>query len=334
MNRKERIGTPKPGDRVLWIYFRAFGDVLESLADACNFKRRFPEIHLTFLTYPLYAELVRAQPYIDDVLTGYKRFFKEWRETDRKIRAGRYQWLINNHVRGKTSLFALFSQAEYRIGSPSFFLFKFFHHMSVERFSQVCDVNIRDRSLPSIFAAEEDRHTALKLLAGLPERRLFAVIGASKVEKMWPAERWIEFLRPIVNDGWGVVLNGHGPIEEAIGQEIENALASENVLNLAGALDFRKMSGVVHHCTLALGNDTGPLHLAALSGVPTMGLFNHSPPDAAMNLPNIPWFRELRAEDREREKKNVQPLENLPADAVNKAFDSFAAEFLPKVFEI
>ena len=117
-----------------------------------------------------------------------------------------------------------------------------------------------------------------------------------------------------------------------MGRQIESALASENVLNLVGALDFRKMSGVVHHCALALGNDTGPLHLAALTGVPAMGLFNHSPPDAAMNLPNIPWFRELRAEDHEREKKSAQPLKNLPADAVTKAFDAFAAGFLPETF--
>ena len=333
MNGKERIEVPKPGDRVLWIRFVLFGDVLESLADAHNFKRRFPEIHLTFLTYPRYAEFVRTQPYIDDVLSGYKRFFREWRELDLKIRAGRYKWLINNHVRGKTSLLALLRQAERRIGSPSFFLFKFFHHMSVERFSRLCDVNINDRSLPSVFAAEEDRHTAVKLLAGLPERRLFAVIGASKVEKRWPEKGWIEFLRPLVNEGWGVVLNGHGPREEKIGRHIESALASRNVLNLVGALDFAKMSGVISHCTLAIGNDTGPLHLAALGGVPTIGLFNHpAKAKAHLDLLNIPWFRALYADSHIPRAARGLPLGSLPSETVAHVFGAFEEEFLPKAF--
>ncbi|MCL2009816.1 MAG: hypothetical protein FWG71_04635 [Synergistaceae bacterium] len=153
-------------------------------------------------------------------------------------------------------------------------------------------------------------------------------MGASNPWKMWPTERWIEFLRPLVNDGWGVVINGYGPREEAMGRQMESSLASGNVLNLVGALDFRKMSGVVHHCTLAVGNDTGPMHLAALCGVPTMGLFNHAAPCAAINLPNIPWFRELRAEDYVREGKSDNPLKFLPAEAAAKEFDAFAYAYM------
>jgi len=129
------------------------------------------------------------------------------------------------------------------------------------------------------------------------------------------------------------VLNGHGPAEEEFGGNIENSLASENVLNLVGALDFKKMSGVVSLCTMALGNDTGPLHLAALSGIPTIGLFNRPAKDSALDLINVPWFQELRAEDYvdENARKSALPLKSLPAEPVVKAFNAFAAEFLPRV---
>jgi len=326
-------GVPKPGDRVLWIRFLAFGDVLQDLVDVCNFKRRFPEVHLTFLSYPEYEELVKIQPYIDDVLTGYKKPFAEWRKTVQKIRAGRYQWLVNTHQGGKSSLFTIFSQTEHRIGTASLVFFKRIYHANLNSWSRMCGADIHDRSLPSIVASAEDRESALACLADLPEPRLFAAIGAGSAWKMWPAEQWIEFLRPLVNDGWGVVLNGHGPTEEAMGLQIESALASGNVLNLIGALDFRKMSGVVHHCTMALGNDTGPLHLAALSGVPAMGLFNYPAIDSALDLLNVPWFRELRAEDYVARSIREFPLKNLPAEAVSKEFGAFATEFLPRAFE-
>jgi ADP-heptose:LPS heptosyltransferase len=190
--------------------------------------------------------------------------------------------------------------------------------------------DVQDRSSPSIFPAAEDREAGRALLARLPERRLFVLIGAGNVKKLWGTKRWVELLRPLLNRGWGVVLNGHGPFEEAIGKQIENALPSPNLLNLAGTLDFRKMSGAAYSCTLALGNDTGPLHLAALSGVPTMGLFSYHT-SQIMGL-RMPWFRELCAEDWTGKGKSGIPLENLPAEPVIQAFGAFAEEFLPKAF--
>ena len=329
MREKARPGVPKAGDKVLWIRFNAYGDVLEAAADARNFKRRFPYTHLTFLSRSELAELLRSQPYIDDVLAGGKKSFAELRRAVQNIRAGHYEWLISDQHGGKSALMALFSRAKHRIGSSYLPFFKYIYHISLDLWSINCDINIKDRSQPTIFTSAEDMEAALALLARLPERRLFAVIGSSRVGKMWTEKGWIDFLRPLVNEGWGVVLNGHGPVEEALGRKIENSLASGNVLNLVGALNFKKMAGVALQCSLAIGNDTGPLHLAALGGIPTMGLFNYPAKGTALDLMNIPWFRELRAWDYVKN-KSAPPLKNLPAEPVAKAFDSFAAEFLPK----
>lgn len=323
--RKE---LPNPGDRILWIRFKGFGDVLEAAADAYNFKRRFPEVHLAFLSHPQYVEFLRALPYIDDVFAGYKKPLARCLKTALEIRNRHYKWLVNTHKGGRASMLSLFSRVERRIGASSWSLFKHTYHMNLEHWGQVCSVDVHDRSYPSIFAPAEDKESALALLARLPERRLFAAIGAGNANKMWPAERWSEFLCLLVKKGWGIILNGHGLAEEAIGQQIESSLASENVLNLVGALSFTKMSGVVHHCTMALGNDTGPLHLAALSGIPTIGLFNYPAKisGSAKNLPYVPWFRELCAEDYVSKREGILPLKNLPVELVAKTFDAFAEE--------
>jgi ADP-heptose:LPS heptosyltransferase len=323
---------PQPGDKVLWIRFWAFGDALEAAADACNFKRRFPETHLTFLSNPEYTELLQAQPYIDAAIGGRKKPFAAWRETLKKIRAGGYKWVVSDHRGGRTSLLARFSRAAYRIGTCPLFPLSRNYHLDLDSWLQSYGVDARDRSFPSIFAAAEDREAGLALLSRLPERRLFVLIGAGHVNKMWPTECWIELMRPLLSRGWGVVLNGYGPTEEAAARRIEEALSSLHVLNLAGALNFKKMSGVAYACTLALGNDTGPLHLAALSGLPTMGLFSY-PTSRAVGL-RMPWFRELCAEDWTGKGKRGTPipLKALPAEPVARAFDAFAEEFLPKAF--
>ncbi|MDR1910421.1 MAG: glycosyltransferase family 9 protein [Holosporales bacterium] len=328
-----KIPTPKAGDRVLWIRFLAFGDALESAADICNFKRYFPDVHMTFLSNPEYVALLQAQPYIDEALGGRKKPRREWMQTLRKIRAGNYKWVVNAHRRGWSSLLVDFSGASYCIGPSSLFPFNCHCHLDLQSWLSPHELDIQDRSRPSIFAATEDLENALTLLKDLPERRLFALIGAGNADKMWRTEGWIALLRTVVEGGWGVVLNGHGPIEAAVGRQIEEALASSCVLNLVGTLDFKKMSGVASACTLALGHDTGPMHLAALSGVPTMGLFNCST-SRSIGL-RMPWFRELCAEDwcfKNNVPKRNLPLKALPPEPVLKAFDAFAEEFVPSAF--
>ena len=62
------IVRPRDGDRVLWIRFSAFGDVLQSAASACAFKRAYPGVRLTFLTRSEYGDILGKHPYIDDLL--------------------------------------------------------------------------------------------------------------------------------------------------------------------------------------------------------------------------------------------------------------------------
>ena len=52
------IVRPRDGDRVLWIRFSAFGDVLQSAASACAFKRAYPGVRLTFLTQSEYGNIL------------------------------------------------------------------------------------------------------------------------------------------------------------------------------------------------------------------------------------------------------------------------------------
>ena len=320
-NTRWSVALPEPGDKVLWIRFWAFGDALEAAADACNFKRRFPETRLTFLTNPDYAEFFRAQPYIDDVLAGRKSPLREWRRTFHKIRGGGYKWVVSGQRGGKTALLARFSRASHRIGESSLF-FNHNYHIGLEAWGRSCGFDAAARALPSVFAPEEDLAAAQSLASHLPERRLFVLIGAGNTEKMWPTDRWIGFLRPLAAEGWGIVLNGHGPTEEAIGRQIEDALTSPNLLNLVGKLNFRKMAGTALCCHMAVGNDTGPLHLAALGGLPTLGLFSHST-SRLMGL-RMPWFRELCAEKFVRPKSAI-PLKDLPVEPVAEAFNEFSA---------
>ena len=282
---------PQPGEKVLWIRFSAFGDVLQASAAAHRFKMKYPDVHLTFLTRQDYADILKIQPYIDDLLIwDVKKRPWEFFRVAREIRASNFNWIFSLHRGSAAAAVSFCSGVPRRFGynGGMQFCYKTTHWECLDALG----VDFKNRDTASIFTSPEDREKARPMLSGLPEKKLFAIIGASKPQKLWPVRHWIEFLSPLAEEGWGIVLNGHGETEAQTAKTIEKALRSPAVRNLVGQTPFPLMSAAAEACTIAAGNDTGPLHLAALTGTPTLGFFGVT--DAyGMNF-RMPWFREVR----------------------------------------
>ncbi|HEX6866500.1 MAG TPA: glycosyltransferase family 9 protein, partial [Caulobacteraceae bacterium] len=60
--------------------------------------------------------------------------------------------------------------------------------------------------------------------------------------------------------------------EAAVAEEIVRA--TPGVRDLTGKTDFADIARLGAGATLAVGNDTGPLHLIAAAGAPTVALFS------------------------------------------------------------
>ena len=55
------------------------------------------------------------------------------------------------------------------------------------------------------------------------------------------------------------------------------SLPPRRLIDLVGRVDLLTTAAVLRRATLFIGNDTGLMHIAAASGVPTLGLFGPSP---------------------------------------------------------
>ncbi|MBE7219914.1 MAG: glycosyltransferase family 9 protein [Caulobacteraceae bacterium] len=63
--------------------------------------------------------------------------------------------------------------------------------------------------------------------------------------------------------------------------------ACPEALDLCGRTDLPALAALMGRAALAIGNDTGPMHLAAAMGAPTLTLFSHES-DPALTAPNGP----------------------------------------------
>ena len=101
-------------------------------------------------------------------------------------------------------------------------------------------------------------------------------IGAAESAKsrMWPMERFAElsdYLIKKYNDK--IILIGNKEEKKFIDQ-LQNLIKNKNnSFNVAGKINVREMFYLISLCKLFIGNDSGPMHVAAAQGVTTIGLF-------------------------------------------------------------
>lgn len=98
--------------------------------------------------------------------------------------------------------------------------------------------------------------------------------GATDPRRRWPAERFCALARAAASEGWQVLVVGD-ETDAAAGERIAAAAraAGGPASSLAGRLGLSALMGVLAVATVMVGNDSGPRHLAAAAGTPTVGLY-------------------------------------------------------------
>jgi ADP-heptose:LPS heptosyltransferase/tetratricopeptide (TPR) repeat protein len=118
---------------------------------------------------------------------------------------------------------------------------------------------------------QSDRRSLESL--GLDDGRRFAVVhtGARTASRKWPIRKFVELARMMTQkaDLHTVFLVDHGAdLGDVSGEDLPLA----NFQMVVGHLEFEKLDSLLTHCSIFIGNDTGPKHLAALRGAPVVSL--------------------------------------------------------------
>lgn len=93
--------------------------------------------------------------------------------------------------------------------------------------------------------------------------------------KIWPADRFVALAEALDAQGLQpVVFYGPGASEHARARAVLDALP--DALDLGGDHPLGLVAAFLRRCTLFVGNDSGLMHLAAATGIATLGLFGPS----------------------------------------------------------
>ncbi|HEY0438099.1 MAG TPA: glycosyltransferase family 9 protein, partial [Phenylobacterium sp.] len=286
-------------EKILVIKLSALGDFVLALAAMKKIRLAHPKAHISLLTTPPFEGLAKASPYFNAVFTdGRPEGFAQWVALRRRLRQAGYTRVYDLQTSAQSNrIFQLmrpnpppWSGIAFGASMPHRNPLRNQMHTLERQADQLMYAGIWPDAPTAAGAApppdlswlkpeREDRTPG----AVKPKPYVMFVPGGSahRPEKRWPVEKYGELARILYARGLDIVVIG-GPQEAALAQAIQRQ--APRTRDLTGRTDFARIAVLGARAALAVGNDTGPLHLAAAGGAPTVVLFS-SASDPALSAP-------------------------------------------------
>jgi ADP-heptose:LPS heptosyltransferase len=275
-----------PPSRVLVIKLSALGDVILATAAFARIRAAHPDAHITLLTTPPYQELMRASPWFDAVETdGRPRTFGGFLTLIGRLRRARYRRVYDLQANDRTNLYfqalrpfpPVWSGTAWGCGLPHKNPARMRMHTLEREADQLRDAGVwPDAPIAPGAAPGPDVRwllgdTAEGPAPHAPLALLVPGASAGRPLKRWPVSAYGYLARALLARGYEVVVIA-GETERDLGAEI--AARAPGIRDLSGQTDVADIARWGARAHLAVGNDTGPLHLIAAAGAPTLALFS------------------------------------------------------------
>jgi len=268
-----------PGRRILVIKLGALGDMVLAMGPFAAIRAAHPKAHITLLTGPAFVGLMRASPWFDEVWTDPRPpLWQAWRHLAlrARLRAARFDRVYDLQTHRRTALYFRMLRPGPRPEWSGIAPGCSHPHASPDR-NRMHTIE-RQAAQLAIAGIPHVPPTDVSWLAAdighfpLPARYVLLSPGASAghAEKRWPAGRYAELAADLAARGIAPVILGTA-VEADAAAAIRAACPA--AVSLIGRTALAEIAALARGALAAVGNDTGPMHLIAATGCPTVALF-------------------------------------------------------------
>lgn len=286
----EELRTLSPR-RICLIKPSALGDVVQTLPLLPVLKAVYPDAEISWVVSRELRGLIDGHPDLAEVIPFHRKGSAgDWLSLFGTLMAGRFDLTIDLQGLLRSAAMTWATDAAVRVGMETA---REGAHLSVN-----CTIPDSSRQVPAharywrlaevlgqghrsqraqIVVSQDDEAWAEEQVSDLPGPVLAVHPGARWETKRWPVEKFAELTaRAVRSWGAGVLILG-SPAERPDADELARQLSrlepSASIRNLAGRSTLKQLTALLQRADLAISNDSGPMHLAAGLGVPTLGIF-------------------------------------------------------------
>lgn len=279
--------------RILLVLHGSIGDVTRALPLAGLLRAGYPKAFIAWSVEPAAAPLLEGNSAIDEViLFDRRRWWKSFGAFLNQIRRHKFDLVLDLQRHLKSGVISRCSGAPHRLG---------FHRADAKEcnwlfnnlFIEPCGNNIAKLDHYLKFAAflglaltplrwdfaltEAEGHAVDGHLKGTESPFAVLFVGTRWESKNWFADQIAACANLLRRDHrLGVVLLGGANDRQLAEQSL--ALTEPGVVNLTGSTSLREAIGIIARAKVAVGPDTGLMHIAAALNVPVISLWGATEP--------------------------------------------------------
>lgn len=286
---------------ILVIKLGALGDIFAATSGFEAIRNHHKHAHITLLTTKLYKEMAEQLGYFDEVWLDdrpkLRRLKSVW-DLRKKLRSGAFDRVYDLQMVDRTNFY--------------------FHLLGPGRRPEWVGTALgasHRYDLPKVPTFHQDRLKGLlaradisplpplnltrlaKDIHAFPVKFPYVLLapGASKAHrqtKCWPLERYAEVAATLVKEGLTPVIVG-------VPDEDNSAITERcpEAIDLTGKTQFMDVITLATHAAFAIGNETGPMHIASTCLCPVLTLFfgTHDPNAGG---PQGVFYRHIQAKEK------------------------------------
>lgn len=291
--------------RILIVKLGALGDVIQALGPMAAIRAHHIGAEISVLTTQPFAGLIEKTGLADRVVIDARPGTFDlcgWLTLRKRLRAGAYDRVYDLQTSGRSGRYRkLFWPGPYPEWSgiaegcshPHANPRRDFMHTIERQAEQLKMAGIGSVPPPSLDGIDAD-----VARFALPPSFCALVPGGAqhRPDKRWPEANWRALAQKLSGAGHAVIVLG-GPDERDLAAGIVDGVP--NARSLAGETSIVELVAVLRRAAVAIGNDTGPMHAAAVLGVPSTVLYSHAsdPALCAQRGPAVTILRETSLQD-------------------------------------
>ncbi len=284
--------------RILLIKTHAIGDVLLITPAVRALRQRFPEAYLAFLVGRWSGDIIRTNPYLDEVITFEDKIFfqKNWPEIIKLVRLVRNRHFDRAYIFHQSPLihtlaflFGIPERVGFTQGWGRYFLTRgllpnapFNRYVTRVFLDLVTSIPEEGTDpLPELYLTRQSEDFASAFfqkhdLVGKEVVAVFAGGGKNPAESVRAKCLSLKIFAEIIDNlslynRLGVVLIGGPSDRERIGRL--KKIVKSPCLDLCGQTNLLETAALINQASLLITNDSAPLHMAVALSTPSISFF-------------------------------------------------------------
>ncbi|MBN1848273.1 MAG: lipopolysaccharide heptosyltransferase II [Deltaproteobacteria bacterium] len=305
----KKKNTPKitKPNSILIIKLSSIGDVVHALPLLEVLRKNFSKARIDWLVEPDASQIIKGHKDIDHIIVSNRKSWsrqlihsngkssakKEIVQFIRELRRTNYDWVIDIQGLFKSGILTFLSKGKRKVGLSTSREFS-----SIFLTEQPCPVDIDQHALERYLAiakhlrcdnaewkgeipidtnANERIDTFIKN-KGLQGKKVIAINPMARWNtKLWDPEKFA-LLADRIKKGWASEVIFTGSVKDR--SDIKRILntMTERAIDLTGETTLKELACLYAKCDLLITTDSGPMHMAAAMGCPTVALFGPTAP--------------------------------------------------------